>query len=132
MEPETPVEPEDPVAGGSYGYITSVNYYQWVDSAPQKNHIYGYATANASQTPQSTFHAGYNLFASGNGIVFQYNSSTGKYTAITVDLDTTDGVNAAETQALKDGILVVLFGEEAATGQPEAYNFFKNVKVGAE
>ncbi len=119
--------------GSAVGTITSVNYYQWVDSAPQQNHIYAYATTNSSQTPQSTFHAGYNLFASGNGIVFQYNSSTGKYKAITVDFDTTDGVNAAESQALTSGILVVLFGEEAATGQADAYNFFKeNVTVGTE
>ena len=136
--PDDTTTPEDDTTtvtpdGTTVGYITSVNYYQWVDSAPQANHIYAYATTDSSQTPKSTFHAGYNLFASGNGIVFQYNSTTGKYKAITVDFDTTDGVNAAESQGLSDGILVVLFGEDAATGQSEAYNFFKdNVKVGGE
>jgi len=124
----TPVDP----SGVAAGQITSMNYYQWVDEAPLQKHIYGYASNTSEATPYS-MNGDYTLFKTGYGIVFQYNSSTGKYKVISVDFDTTDNVNAAETQTLTDGILVVLFGEEAATGQPEAYTFFKNnAVVGAE
>ena len=124
----TPVDPSEITAA----QITSMNYYQWVDEAPQANHIYGYASNTSESTPYS-MNGNYTIFKTGYGIVLQHNSSTGKYKVITSDFDTTDGVNAAETQTLTDGILVVLFGEEAATGQPEAYAFLKNnAVVGAE
>ncbi len=126
----TPTEPETGTTAS--GHITSVNYYQWVDSAPLANHIYAYASNTSAQTPLS-INGNNVLFSTSNGIVFQYNSTTGKYTVITVDFDTTDGVNAAETQTLSDGILVVMFAEDAASGQADSYSFYKNnVVVGAE
>ena len=115
------------------GQITSINYYQWVASNPQQDFVYGYATASTTQTPLETFHASYNLFANGYGIVLEEDSSTGKFKVIVSDLDTTDGTNAAESQILSDGILVVLFGEDASVGQPEAYEFFTTyATLGAE
>ena len=124
-------DPVDPY-GVTSAQLTSLNYYQWVDSAPQANHIYAYASNNSAQTPY-TMNGNYTLFKTGYGLVLQYNDSTGKYKVISVDYDTTDGTNSAEFQELSDGILVVLFGEEAATGQASSYSFLKeNVVEGAE
>ena len=135
-EPETPVdpEPETPVdpTGEGVANITSVNYYQWVDSNPQANHIYAYASNTSAQTPYS-INGNNLLFSWANGIVLQYNSTTGKYKVISADLDQTDGVNAAETQTLQNGILVLMFWDDIKTVHANTYNLLKNsAVVGAE
>ncbi|MBR3811291.1 MAG: hypothetical protein IKJ16_03035 [Agathobacter sp.] len=131
-DPDAGDTPSTPTGNGEKGQITTVNYYQWNDSSPMTNYIYGYASNSTTQTALN-INGNNALFSLSNGIVLQYNSATGKHKVIDVDFNTTDGVNSAENVILKDGILVVLFDEAASIGMPESYKFFKeNAVVGAE
>ena len=134
VEPETPVEPEEPKVEviTETGKLTYANGWDWSDSVCYQNQIFVYASSSSSDTPASIHGMGTGFLGWQNGIVLEYNSTSGKWEVVISDFEA-DGVNAAESAKLGSNRMAVIFHNEASVGQKDSYEFFKNyAKVGAE
>ena len=111
------------------GYVTYASGYDWTNTA---NHIYAFASANATATPASLHGQSVGFMGWWYGIVLEYQSETATWKVVVADT-TMDGTNQAESATLGSNRIAISFHDTAATSQAESYNFFKeHAVVGTE
>ena len=127
VEPEEPVVPDEPVVIETAS-LPYANAYDWTNLS---NQIYVFASSDATATPASLIGQGEGFMGWWTGIVLEYNATN--ETWVVTSVNTPDGTNEAESETLGDNKMVIIFHSDAATGQPETYNFLtKYAVLGAE
>ncbi len=112
------------------GHLHRANSYDWYTSYLQD--IVVFASDNASASVNSIMGSD-GSFEWQYGIVLEYNEEKGTFVVTLADMDTTDGVNAAEPATLGYGKLAVIFHSAVADAQPESFEYFTtHAEIGTE